>query len=398
MCDTLVTFNRKNNRSFFAKNSDREPGELQFVYLSTNPKEEFEKYPYFESKSEYINTSFQTLKSIFDQYESPYSAFISRPIWMWGAEMGINQYGLSIGNEAVFSKEKVKREGLLGMDILRLALHNSKSAKEAVDFIIRIIEEHGQGGDGGYKKPLKYHNSFIIKDFNEAYVLETSSSNWAIKKIEDSTSISNCYTIKTDYDGINQSNAMIRNFKDKYENRLISFFAKGNVRQQFSSNKLLSLSADLPSIKELLRTHINSIENTPFKGMGSICVHSGKLIKSETTSSMIVEYIDDRFVVWFTSSPHPCISIYKPFMFLPQFAEHYNNIEHAIKSGKEATAISKSLSDKYSRFTKEIKPLRDRLELEFERLVYKGLDKNEIDNNNIEFEALFELEKEYRTL
>jgi len=230
MCDTLVTFDRNNNRSFFAKNSDREPGELQFVYLSSNPREEFEKYPYIEPKNAYINTSFQTLKSIFHQYESPYSAFISRPIWMWGAEMGVNEHGLSIGNEAVFSKEKVKTDGLLGMDILRLALHNNKSAKEAVDFIIKIIEEHGQGGDGGYKKPLKYHNSFIVKDFNEAYVLETSSNNWAVKKVDYSASISNCYTIKVDYDDINQTKASTLNFKEKYEDKLITFFAKGNVR------------------------------------------------------------------------------------------------------------------------------------------------------------------------
>lgn len=40
---------------------------------------------------------------------------------MFGAEAGMNEYGVCIGNEAVFSKEKlVNYQGLLGMDMLRL--------------------------------------------------------------------------------------------------------------------------------------------------------------------------------------------------------------------------------------------------------------------------------------
>ena len=47
---------------------------------------------------------------------------LSKPSWMWGAEMGANEHGVCIGNEAVWTKaldENDKTEKLLGMDLVR---------------------------------------------------------------------------------------------------------------------------------------------------------------------------------------------------------------------------------------------------------------------------------------
>jgi secernin len=97
MCDTVAMFSRDGSgRSFFGKNSDREPGEPQIVYYSENPVDEFNQRPYIEASSKYTSGPLLALKSIFDKFDNPYSALISRPVWMWGAEMGVNQFGLSI--------------------------------------------------------------------------------------------------------------------------------------------------------------------------------------------------------------------------------------------------------------------------------------------------------------
>lgn len=55
-----------------------------------------------------------------EQVSKTHAVILSRPSWLWGAEMGANEHGVCIGNEAVWTKEPVgEGEALLGMDLLR---------------------------------------------------------------------------------------------------------------------------------------------------------------------------------------------------------------------------------------------------------------------------------------
>ncbi len=396
MCDTVAMFCRDGTgRSFFGKNSDREPGEPQIVYYSKNPVEEFKRRPYLEASSKYIKGPLEVLQSIFDNYDNPYSALISRPVWMWGAEMGVNECGLAIGNEAVFPKVKVENHALLGMDILRLALHNCKDAREAVRFITNMISKYEQGGDGGYRGSLKYHNSFLIKDFEQGFILETCGKHWALKEILDVAAISNAYSITDDYSEADPETAELCNFKARYENKLVTFFTKGDQRSKYACRALKSGNRDLRSVMSLLRSHMNADQKIR-KGMRSICIHSGPFIKSEATSSIIVDYINDKFIVWFTGSPHPCVSLFKPIvLFGGKTAAGFDDVDSSFDYGDKMTVLAKTLVKNESLFLKEIKPLRDQYESDFEELIYRDIETKDPEQLILECEQCLGLEKEY---
>ncbi|WP_126993439.1 C69 family dipeptidase [Thermosipho globiformans] len=230
MCDTMVALQNAtiDGSVIFAKNSDREPNEPHIgVYVQRKKhKEKKVKCTYIE----------------IEQVPETYSYILFKPFWIWGAEMGVNEYGVVIGNEAVFTKLISKEKSLIGMDYVRLVLERSKSAKEAVDTIINLLEKYGQGGKCGYSKNLYYDNSYLIADFNEAYVLETAGKEWVYKKIKDVYSISNSLTLKDDYD---KSSFKEKNFKETFEKKLLAKIASGDFRKNITYAKLKNLSGKI---------------------------------------------------------------------------------------------------------------------------------------------------------
>lgn len=75
---------------------------------------------YFPGESHSSGTKLKCTFIEVDQVEKTYGIVVSRPLWMWGAEMGANEHGVVIGNEAVWTKanpESVKEKKLLGMDL-----------------------------------------------------------------------------------------------------------------------------------------------------------------------------------------------------------------------------------------------------------------------------------------
>lgn len=293
MCDTI--YFKRNGKSYFGKNSDRSPNEAHLMIRE--PERNFKK-------GEMVKTTYIEIP----QVEHTNACVLLKPHWIWGAEMGWNEFGLNIGNEAVFTNVKrEKQNGLIGMDMLRLALERCKTSSEAVECIISLLETYGQHGNCGFDKKFYYDNAFLIADNDEAYVLETAGRNYVVKKVMDTATISNCLSIGEDYD--RKSSNFEGDFKKKFQNNLFTLVAGAEKREKASFDALTEEGEPFDLMKKALCCHSSSKIDVNKSSTDSVCMHAGNLFGDQTTGSYFGEINELYFV---TGSSFPCLSIYKP--------------------------------------------------------------------------------------
>jgi len=278
-------------------------------------------------------------------------------------------------------------KGILGMDMIRLALERTKTAKEAMEFIINIIESYGQGGNGSYEHKMLYSNSFIVADPEEAWVLETAGKNWVAKKIESVYSISNALTIEDDWDLASESVERLAkksdfSFARYFSDWFYTHFAHGKDRRAFTYRKLKENEGKitLEYMMEILRSH--SFESySPEKGsMKDICMHYGGLTRpSQTASSQISEL--GKGMHWFTGTSLPCLSIFKPIFFetpleLGVFQTNYR--EYIREFSKQRDDLQREIIERARRLQKKKELVKWAFELEkefvekWEKLIVPG--------------------------
>jgi dipeptidase len=296
--------------SVFGKNSDREADETQLV-LSVPSK----IYPSKEN--------LQCTYIAIPQARKTFATVLSKPFWMWGAEMGVNEKGVAIGNEALFTNVRPeKTPGLIGMDLLRLALERSTVAEEAAQMIIELLKKYGQAGSCGYRdKKFSYMNSFIIMDRQGIIKLETAGRDHALLRLQDHAVISNGITIAKDWHS--SSLASGTDFS-KFSDPLITYFSGSAFRKDRNQASILKAKGAIGAtdVFALLRDHF---DQSPARGFNrDVCMHaSDPLIrKSQTTGSLVVElHPDDKFRIFVTGGSAPCLSAFKPFIPAAPFAD-----------------------------------------------------------------------------
>jgi dipeptidase len=290
MCDTLVSLT--DDGPLFAKNSDRDANESQVLR-------------WYAAADHPHGSTLRCTWTEIAQVDHTHAVLLSQPWWMWGAEIGANEHGVVIGNEAVFTRRTGdKGDGtLLGMDLLRLALERSTSAEDAVLTIVDLLERHGQGGSCSNEHPgFTYDNSYLVVDHHRAIVLETAGRRWATEHVTGrGRSISNGLTIPD----------FARSYADPVRGRVAACGVR-RARTQ-SAASLAQSPADLMAT---LRDHGPTAgpQWSPVNGaLSAPCAHAGGLVTStQSTASWVADLRDGAQRHWVTGTSAPCTSLFKP--------------------------------------------------------------------------------------
>lgn len=385
MCDTLVALGNstEDGSVLFAKNSDRQPNEPHIMIRIPGMQ-------YDSEQDRYVKTTYIQIPQVKQTYE----VVLLKPSWIWGCEMGWNEFGLNIGNEAVFTKEKKEASGLTGMDMVRIALERCKTSDEAVELLAVLLEAHGQGGNCGYEKPFTYHNSFLIADRTSAWVFETAGKYWAAKQVKDIYCISNGLTIGNDYDKCHPGlvwNAVEKgwcknekdfNFSRCYGDKLYTRFSGSMHRREACESALRAAkgSIDVRLMKAVLRGHAAELDGRLFKrgSLKSVCMHAGGMIGDHTTGSYIASIGDKMYTYWLTGASTPCISVFKPLWLaedMPVFSEAEQT--QAIEYWKRREGLHRHILQGDIDLAEHM-TLRDKLEQELEATVEAALSKEAV--------------------
>ncbi|MFM7271181.1 MAG: hypothetical protein ACKO2C_06055 [Actinomycetes bacterium] len=304
MCDTLAVVTPTG--TWFAKNSDRSPREIQVVEgHATRPGGGTTSAQYLE-------------------LPDPGAARVlaSRPTWLRGYEHGVNEHRVAVGNERIWTTQRPTTEPghLLGMDLVRIALERGTDADTALDALTEALERYGQGGVGEYDRPEAYDSSFLIADPHGGWHVETRGASWAAAPIGTGAAISNRISLR---DGWTRASADVAPGTD------IDTWRHPRVDTAIADPRLATTTAcvraagavDARTIVATLRDHgagpwgapgTPGPTSGPRDGGVSVCMHVADL--SATTASMVAHLPTDpdaRIRVW-CALGSPCCSIFVP--------------------------------------------------------------------------------------
>jgi hypothetical protein len=277
---------------WFAKNSDRHPDEAQVVeWHAARP-----------ASTSGLPTQYLTLPDA-----DAFGFCGSRPTWLWGCEHGVNEHGVAVGNEKIWTTGNPNEQprALLGMDIVRLILERARTADDALAVCTSMLEEYGQGGSGEPHADEPYYSSFLMADARAGWIVETSNRTWAAQPVGAGASISNRMSITTNWTRASTDVGSGTNF-DTYRHP--------KMPVEIADGRLAATAACVArgprtgpaEIAAVLRDHTDN-------GSGfTVCMHAPEF-HAQTTASMIVDLpSDERPVRAWACLGNPCTSVYVP--------------------------------------------------------------------------------------
>ncbi|XP_067418084.1 secernin-1 isoform X1 [Emydura macquarii macquarii] len=292
-------------------------GCVVFGKNSARPREEVQEVVYFAAAAHDPGSKVECTYIEIDQVPKTHAIVLSRPAWLWGAEMGANEHGVCIANEAITTREPASEtESLLGMDLVRLGLERGVTAKEALDVIVSLLEKHGQGGNY-YEDGSSYHtfqNAFLIVDRAEAWILETVGKYWAAEKVTEGVKcICNQLSLTTKID---VEHPELRTYAESQG------WWTGDTKFNFS--EVFSLAEDHLDCcsgqesleKEEGKVTVQTMIDVLRDKASGVCVDSETFLTTASIASVLPQNPNSPCIHFFTGTPDPSRSIFKPFIFV----------------------------------------------------------------------------------
>lgn len=308
MCDTLVALQSAtlSGSVIFAKSADCEVNEANALVRIPRQK---------HTPGEALRITHLMIPQAPETYE----VILTKAFWTYGCEIGINEFGLAMGEEAVYTTEASKedRDGIIGPDLMRLALERAKNCREAIEVMTSLLEEYGQGGSAELKGNSHFDSSFLMSDAQEAYILETAGRQWAVKRVDSIGSISNLLQIGTDWDQISlKSGDQKLDWAHTFGLPEVPPTLGSPERQSITYGCLDSTLGrfDLKAAFELMRHHGDGYHPATAPAHRNICVHAGPQENRwwQADGVMVTEVSPEGKVAWVTGTSGTCVSIFKP--------------------------------------------------------------------------------------
>ncbi|XP_046531743.1 secernin-2 isoform X2 [Equus quagga] len=203
----------------------------------------------------------------------------------------------------------------------RLALERSSSAQEALHVITGLLERYGQGGSCREDPtPFCYHNTFLLADRTEAWVLETAGRLWAAHRIQEGArNISNQLSIGTDISAEHPELRTHAQAQGWWGGQSTFDFAQVfSLTQQ--PVRMEAAKARFRAGRELLQQQQGGITAEVMMGIlrnkeSGICMDSGGFRTTASMVSILPRDPTQPCVHFLTATPDPSRSVFKPFIF-----------------------------------------------------------------------------------
>jgi hypothetical protein len=307
MCDTLVALPpaTQGGGVLFAKSADCEVNEANAVVR-------------IPRRTHAAGEMVRITHLVIPQARQTWEVLLTKAFWTYGCEVGVNEFGLCMGEEAVFTTEmKEQRDGIIGPDLMRIALERCRTCREAIELMTRLLEEYGQGGSAELKGNSHFDSSFLMADPAEACVLETAGRKWAVRRVEDTASISNMLGIRADWERCSAA-------ERKAPLDWAAAFALPGVpeslgapeRQRTTSGALASSRGTITArtIFDIMRHHGAGYHPASAPVHSGVCLHAGPQKDRwwQADGVMVADVKGEDILVWVTATSGTCVSLFKP--------------------------------------------------------------------------------------